>query len=265
MRRWLALLLCALALPAPADEFKWPRGARLAVSLGYDDALASQLDIALPALNAHGLKASFYLTLANEGFLKRQAEWRKAAAQGHELGNHTLFHACSRSQPGREWVEPQRDLDKISVAKLRDEILLASRLLAAIDGKTERTLTLPCIDTKAGGEAILPAIRGDFVAIKAGPEGLTPDITTADPADIGTADPSGMSGAQLIELVEKAAAQSQGRALFSLTFHGVGGDYLVVSREAHAALLKHLAAHPERYWVDSFVKIMAYVKAAQGK
>ena len=54
------LLVCvALAgLPAHAagsERFAWPSGTMAAVSLAYDDGLASQLDHALPALDRHGL------------------------------------------------------------------------------------------------------------------------------------------------------------------------------------------------------------------
>ena len=47
------LFLSAAAQGAP---FNWPQGARAAVSLGYDDGLASQLDHVVPALNARGLR-----------------------------------------------------------------------------------------------------------------------------------------------------------------------------------------------------------------
>ena len=61
-RFWLLLALCGGQ--AQAGDFHWPDGRKAAVSLAYDDALDSQLDNALPALDRHGLKASFYLTLA---------------------------------------------------------------------------------------------------------------------------------------------------------------------------------------------------------
>ena len=73
-----------------------------------------------------------------------------------------------------------------------------------------------------------------------------------------TAGPVGSSGAELIAIVEQAAAQG---TLASLTFHGIGGDHLSVSKEAHQALLQHLAAHPERFWVDSFVNIARHLRA----
>ena len=260
-----ALLAAGAASAQPAAAFAWPRGVPLAVSLAYDDSLPSQLDHALPALNALGLKASFYLTLSHDSVQRRLADWRAAAAQGHELGNHTLFHPCSRSAaPDRGWLAPHRDLDRISVAAQRDEILAANAFLQAIDGRSERTFTAPCGDLRAGGEPFMPAVRGAFVASKTRAGGVTPDVTAVDPHDIGIHAPVGAEADALVALVEEAARASGGRALVSITFHGVGGDHLAVSREAHDRLLRHLAAHPERYWVDTFLNIMRHVRAAGG-
>src|SRR5689334_12514889 len=70
----------------------WP-GKKCAVVLTYDDALNTHLDHVIPLLDSFGLKGTFYLT-AYAPACKRIDDWRKAAAEGHELGNHTLFHPC---------------------------------------------------------------------------------------------------------------------------------------------------------------------------
>jgi len=245
---------------AHGEAFQWPGGARAAVSLSYDDALPSQLDNALPALNALGLKATFYLTLSSPTVSQRLPEWRRAAAAGHELGNHTLFHPCSRSAAGRDWVPAHRDLDRISVAQMREEVLLANAYLQAIDGQTRRTFTAPCTDALAGGQPYLPAVKSEFVGIKTRIGGVAPSLATLDPWDVSTAAPEGASGAELIALVQQAAARG---SLASITFHGIGGDHLSVSKEAHQALLQHLADHPQRYWVDSFVNIISHLRATR--
>ena len=62
----IVIFVCNLLLALPAfssQDISWPNGARVAVSLSYDDALDSQLDHAVPSLDEHGFKASFYLTL----------------------------------------------------------------------------------------------------------------------------------------------------------------------------------------------------------
>ncbi|WP_343051203.1 polysaccharide deacetylase family protein [Pseudaquabacterium terrae] len=237
-------------------SFAWPGGATLAVSLSYDDALPSQLDNALPALNALGLKASFYLTLSSETLAQRLPEWRAAAAAGHELGNHTIFHPCSRSAASdRDWVAPHRDLDRLSVAALRDEIVAANGFLHAIDGRTERTFTAPCGDLRAGGEPYLPAILPLFLGIKSRSGGVTDDVLAQDLHDVSTWAPVAADADALIGFLERAAAASSGRGLASITFHGIGGDYLAVSKHAHERLLRHLATHPGRYWVATFADV----------
>ncbi|UGQ46941.1 polysaccharide deacetylase family protein [Massilia endophytica] len=267
MKKYLfpVLLGCALApgLAAAADAgFAWPHGARAAVSLAYDDALDSQLDNAIPALNRHGLRGSFYLQLSNPAVDRRMAEWRAAAKRGHELGNHTLFHQCSHSKPGREWVEAHRDIDSTSVAQMKDQVLLANTMLYAIDGRRERTMTAPCGDMEAKGEKYLPAVQPAFVAIKAGTgPAVIESMTGLDPYAVAVSAPVGMSGKELIAIVKQAAERG---TMVNFTFHGIGGDYLTISKEAHEELLAYLAANRKTYWTDTFLNIMKHVKRTTG-
>ena len=235
----------------------WPNGVRAAVSLAYDDALNSQLDNAIPTLNKYGLKASFYLSLASPTITKRLPEWRQVARNGHELGNHSLFHQCSSKGVDRSWVTAENDLDTISVAQLLAQIRLANSMLYAIDGKQERSFTVPCGDEFAAGVSYLAQIEGDFVAIKFGVGGVVQNMASIDPYAVSVAVPSDVTGAQLISIVERAAALG---TMANITFHGVGGDHLAVSVSAHDTLLAYLAAHRDIYWTDTFLNIMNYVK-----
>ena len=242
-------------------NFHWPKNIKAAVNLSYDDALDSQLDYAIPALEKYKLKGSFYLKLSNPTIAARLPEWRAVAAKGHELGNHTLFHQCSAAGPGREWVMPQYDLDKMSVAQIKDQILLANTMLYAIDGKRERTFTTPCGDLNAGGQNYLESIKSEFVAIKSVmSNGVTADMKTLDPYAVSVATPSDVTGKQLIDLVKEGAAKG---TMVNFTFHGISGDHLQTSKEAHEELLKYLADNRDIYWTDTFINIMKYVKAQQ--
>lgn len=247
---------------AAAQTFKWPKGQKAAVSLAYDDALDSQLDYAIPALNKYGLKGTFYLQLSSAVIDKRLPEWRAAAKKGHELGNHTLFHQCSKSKPGRDWVLVHRDLDKLSVDQMKDQVIMANTMLYSIDGKRERTFTAPCIDKEAGGQNYIDAVKSEFVAIKLEGGNVVPDMNKLDPYAVPVAFPAGVTGQQLIDIVKEAAAKG---TMANFTFHGVGGDHLTTSAEAHDELLKYLAANKDIYWVDTFVNEMKYVKANQKK
>jgi peptidoglycan/xylan/chitin deacetylase (PgdA/CDA1 family) len=251
------------AAAEPDHAFAWPQGARAAVSLAYDDALDSQLDHALPALDKYRLKGSFYLQLSNPAVARRMADWRAAARRGHELGNHSLFHQCAGSKPGRSWVAPHRNLDTTSVEQMRDQILLANTMLTAIDGRRQRTFTAPCGDTLAGGRDYLPAVRDGFVAIKAGAgSGVIDAMDRLDPFAVPVAAPEGSSGAELIALVKQAMQRG---TMVNFTFHGIGGDYLSVSSQAHEELLRFLAAHRRLLWTDTFLNIMRHVRQQQAR
>lgn len=255
----LGLLVAAAASAAP---FAWPGGAKAAVSLGYDDALASQLDHVIPALNQRGLRASFYIPINGPTLPARQHEWKAAAAAGHELGNHSLFHGCSANLPGRDWVQPHRDLERQLPAQVQEQVIAANTWLQSLDGRTRRTFTPPCFDLQAGGQDFVAALRPHFVAYRAAAPALTTDTAQLDPYAMPAYFVQDWTGAQLIELVEKAAAQG---ALVSLLFHGVGAEHLSVTREAHDQLLDHLARNKARFWTDSFVNIMENARKQAGR
>lgn len=241
--------------------FAWPGGARAAVSLAYDDALDSQLDNAIPALDRHGIKGTFYLQLSSPPVAARMQDWRAAAANGHELGNHSLFHQCSGAGPDRSWVQPHRDLDTTTREQMRDQVLLGNTMLAAIDGRHERTYTAPCFDVKAVGGDYLPPLHASFVAIKAGNgPGVPLSMAALDPYRVAAVAPVDASGAQLIALVRQAGERG---TMIAFTFHGIGGDHLSVSSQAHDELLRFLAAHRKEYWTDTFLNIMKHVRQQQ--
>jgi peptidoglycan/xylan/chitin deacetylase (PgdA/CDA1 family) len=70
----------------------WPRGGQAAVSLTYDDGLDSQLDNAVPQLDALGLKGTFFVT--GENMDARLKDWVTLAQHGHEIADHTVTHPC---------------------------------------------------------------------------------------------------------------------------------------------------------------------------
>ena len=263
LRLSILIVACTLAssvFAAGGTSFQWPENRKAAVSLAYDDALDSQLDNAIPALDRHGLKGSFYLQLSSPPVGKRMAEWRAAAGNGHELGNHTLFHQCSGSMQGREWVEPQRDLDKTTAAQMQDQVRMANVMLAAIDGRHERTMTVPCGDVLAEGKNYIELVASEFVAIKLGPGTVVPDMYKLDLQAVPVGVPVDVSGQQLIAWVQEAARLG---TMANFTFHGIGGDHLAVSSEAHEELLAYLAAHRDMYWTDTFLNLTKYVRNQQ--
>lgn len=89
------ILATLVADQARAQIARPAKGKKAALVLTYDDALRSQLDIAIPQLHAAGFKGTFFLDgdITPAEILR----WRKAQSTGHELGNHSVFHPCPRA------------------------------------------------------------------------------------------------------------------------------------------------------------------------
>src|SRR5207244_205031 len=89
------------AMPAHSP---WQDDCHGAVSLTFDDGMTSQLQIAIPMLNDHSLRGTFYVNPRGDNWQERLEPWREAARTGHEIGNHTMAHPCTRAF--RETGEP---------------------------------------------------------------------------------------------------------------------------------------------------------------
>jgi len=63
------------------------------------------------------------------------------------------------------------------------------------------------------------------------------------------------------DLIHFAESVLRSGGLGVYMFHGVGGDYLDVSAEAHRALLDWLQAHRGEIWVGTFGEVMDHVAA----
>lgn len=250
-------LLTVLAYAMSAQEKAPWRDKQCAVSLTYDDALNVHLDNVVPILDSLGFKSTFYLSGFFPAFRERSAEWKSVASKGNELGNHTLFHPCEGTVPGREWVKPDYDLNNYTMQRLIDEITMANVLLKAIDGRTKRTFAYPCGDMKIGDSSYVDRIRDDFVGAR-GVERKMQRMDEIDLYGIGSYIISGQSEDELIGLVKKAIKDN---ALLVFLFHGVGGEHsLNVSLEAHSRLLHYLKQNEKIIWVAPLVEIVEYVK-----
>lgn len=234
MKVFATVVLCsALSYSALAAE-------PLRVNLSYDDALESQLANVIPVLNRYQVKGSFYVVPSYDGFTSHQSEWASIAQQGHELGNHSLTHPCQASLPGREWVAADNDLDTMSVEDMLEQVKQANEVLFAVDGKTERSYTPPCGDKLAGGKNYIPALAGLFTGIK---------WWELDKETETVYMPENSSTQDLIEMLNKVPESTK---IVTYIFHGVGGDYIAVSSEAHEGFVKYLVDNKDKYNVDTY-------------
>jgi sialate O-acetylesterase len=233
-----------------------------AVVLTYDDAIDVDLDNVVPALDSLGLKGTFYIIGSSPVVNKRINEWRLAAQHGHELGNHSMFHPCDGSLPGRNFVTPDGDLSKYTVTRAVQEIRANNTLLKAIDGKDKRTFAYPCGDRQIGGVYFYDQLKNEFV----GARGVTEGLQTAEQVDLTNIDCyaiNGQSADYMINLVKQA---QQTHTLLVFLFHGVGGGHnLNVGLKEHSQLLHYLKAHEKEIWIAPMVDVAERIKMTRAE
>lgn len=198
---WLIVFLLGQIILHAQSSDTW-NGKTCAVVLTYDDAIDIDLDHVVPALDSAGLKGTFYLIGSSPVVTKRISEWRKAAAEGHELGNHSLFHPCDGTKSGRSFVNPETDLSKYTVHRAVAEIRQNNVLLNAIDGKKERTFAYPCADLTINGQPFYPALKNEFVAAR-GVHGNLDSIDKVNLDDMDCYSMNNQTGDYMISLVKK--------------------------------------------------------------
>ena len=256
---WMSLA-CLAGTSAQEESTGIWNGKKCAVSLTYDDGLNVHLDRVIPALDSMGMKGTFYLTGFRDGVGKRINDWRAAAGNWHELGNHTLFHPCIAVANGRDysdWVKPEYDLNGYTITRMTDEIKMANIFLNAIDGKNTRTIAYPCGDCFIQDSSYVPFIRNDMAGGRGGSGYNTilgTDIYRI--ASIGVDDH--YSGEQLIGIVQKA---QKTETLVVICFHGVGGEHRTdISFGKHNMLLRYLKENETRIWVAPLVEVAEYIR-----
>lgn len=254
------LLFAGQVLPLQHTNAQYWNNHSCAVALTFDDGLNVHLDKAIPLMDSLGFKGTFYIPGNAPTVDQRMTDWRSAAARGHELGNHTLFHPCAGSPAGREWVNPNYDLDHYTLKRITDEIKLANTLLSAIDGKQKRTFAYTCGEMHAGDESFYDLVKSEFAAAR----GVASGFETAGIADAYNLKAfmiSGQTGEEMIGLVEQAM---ESKTLLVFLFHGVGGEHSIdVEWHEFRKLLFFLKAHESAIWVAPLVDMATFIKSGR--
>jgi peptidoglycan/xylan/chitin deacetylase (PgdA/CDA1 family) len=260
MMRTLAIVILIMGFSSASGQSPSWNGKKCAVVLTYDDALDVHLDQAIPALDSQKFRGTFYLIVGGSVTDLRLDDWKSAAARGHELGNHSLFHPCDGSKPGRSFVTPETDLSKYTLARTLREIHLANTMLRAVDGRTERTFAYPCGDLMAEGKMYYDALRSDFVGAR-GVRGAMNMQESINYDNINSYGINGQPSTYMIDLVKEAVSK---KAMLVFLFHGVGGGHsLNVDAREHSRLLHYLKQHEDEIWVAPLVDVLKFTRAQQ--
>ena len=249
-----------VAAQAPVSSFHWPEGYRTAVSLSFDDARESQLDVGAPVLAETRTKVTFYLTAGNLG--KRADDWKKAAAAGHELGNHSMVHPCSGNF---EWSRTQA-LEDMSLDRMRQELTEANRAIEAATGVRPVTFAYPCGQTFVGRgrgvQSYVPLISELFLSGRLWLSEAPNDPGYADLAQLTGYPMDDVEFDELEPVVRGAIDRGQWLVLAGHDIGSTPGKQ-VTRVSMLRALTRYLQQRDRLVWVDTVGAVAAHVQRSR--
>jgi len=220
---------------AQTSPSQWPGGARMALSLSFDDGRESQVTAGLPVFARHGAKATFFVVPS--AVERRLDGWKEAVAAGHEIGNHSLTHSCSGNLP----FARQKALEDHSIPRMREELAEANRRITALLGVTPRTFAYPCGQTFVGRgrqtQSYVPVVADLFLVGRGWLDEAANDPAFVDLAQTLGVEMDGKDFAQIRPLLDTARTRG---AWLVLAGHDIGPDGGQTTR---VAMLDELLAY----------------------
>jgi peptidoglycan-N-acetylglucosamine deacetylase len=236
--------------------FQWPQGKRAAVSLSFDDARVSQVDTGLALLNEHHVKVTFFVQAEN--ISHRLEGWKKAVADGHEIGNHSVTHPCT----GNYAFSRHNALEDYSLQRMAAQLDEANAEIQRLLGVKPTTFAYPCGQKFVGRgvdvKSYVPLVAERFLVGR----GYL-DESPNDPAFCDLAQAMGtpfddLDFEQMKKVVDEAA--KNGRWVIFVG-HEIGQrGYQVTDTAALAALCDYLRNPASGVWLSTVGEIGEYVR-----
>lgn len=244
-----------LSVFAQEAGFPWPDGKKMALSLSFDDARASNPTLGIPLLDEYGVRATFFV-LPDQ--VKTNLEgWKKAVTSGHEMANHSITHPCS----GNFTWSRHKALENYTLDRMREELLAANAQIQDLLGVSPTVYAYPCGQMYVGSgihaQSLVPLISELFVAGRGWLNEAPVDPFYADMAQINGVEMDGKSFEQLSGYLQQAAANGQWLVLAGHETNDSGRQttYLETLRK-----LASYANDPANgIWVAPIGEVAAYV------
>ncbi|WP_460473110.1 polysaccharide deacetylase family protein [Emticicia fontis] len=253
----LMLVLASLTSFAQTQTFKWPNGARVAISLTFDDARGSNASKGAPLLDEYGVKGTFYVV---PSAVKGQLEaWKKVVANGHEIGNHSLNHSCS----GNFVWSRNSALENYTIEKMRAELLEANKQIEALLGVKAESYAYPCGQTFVGRgkntQSFVPVIADLFASGRTWLDEAPVDPSYCDMAQLTGMEMDGKDFEQILPIIEDATKNGQWLVLAGHETNDSG------YQTTRLAMLRKLCAYAKDpangIWIAPVGEVTRYVKA----
>jgi len=243
--------------PLPPTRFEWPQDQTVGVSLSFDDARASQLDVGVPLLDSYNVKATFYVSI--EPMRQRLSDWKAVRATGHEIGNHSMRHACTSNFP----FSKGKALEDYTLEQMAAELDQANAEIEKSLGVRPVTFAYPCgqkfVGRGVNAKSYVPAVASRFLAGRGWRDEAPTAPAVCDLAQLMTMELDGLTWEQLKGLIEQARKTG---GWLVLCGHDVGeGGRQTVRIDTLRAFCEYAKDPKNGVWVDTVANIGRYVAA----
>lgn len=235
--------------------FHWPEGKQVAVSLTFDDARMSQVAGGTALLDEYGVKATFFVV---PGQVKAQLDgWKKATANGHEIGNHSLLHPCSGNFP---WAR-EKALENYTMEQMRNELVSANMEIENLLGVKPQVFAYPCGQTYVGRglhtKSYIPLVAELFTIGRGWLDEGPNDPSFCDFAQLTGMEMDGKNAEEILNLIESA---KKNNFWIILAGHEMGVSGAQTTRLAMLRKLMEYAQDPVNgVWIAPAGTVAKYV------
>lgn len=237
-------------------DFNWPNGAKVAISITFDDARPSQLDVGLPILDKHDVKATFYIS--PNAFEERLDDWKQAHKNGHEVANHSMIHPCSGNYP---WAR-HKALEEYTLDKMETELIEANAYIKNHVGEEPVSFAYPCGQSYVGRgadlQSYIPLVSGLFLTARGWKNSYANDPTFCDLANLAGRELDLLSFDQALVIMEDAKDNG-----FWLIWggHNVGEQKRqTILSETLEQICIYAKDQANEIWIDTVGNIGKYIK-----
>jgi peptidoglycan/xylan/chitin deacetylase (PgdA/CDA1 family) len=225
----------------------WPAGKRAAVSLTFDDARFSQMDVGLALFERHGARATFYVS--PDRLDARLDRWQEAVRQGHEIGHHSLTHPCT----GNFEFARGNALEDYTLERMGADLAEATVAIERRLGVRPVSFAYPCGQTFVGRgvntRSYVPLVARLFESGRLWLCEDTNDPLRYDPAQVLALELDGKTFLEVRPLLERA--RERGRWLV-FAGHEIGtGGRQTTQVETLEAILTFAADPANGLWLDT--------------
>jgi hypothetical protein len=247
---------------ASRESFPWPHGKLAAISLSFDEALASQVDVGLDLLDKCGVKASFYVL--PKAVKERLGGWKRAVAGGHEIGNHTMTRPCTLNY---DW-SVDNPIENYSLQMIAKDIDDANAEIERSLGVTPRTFAYPCGQLFVGrgrqAQSYVHLVAERFIAGRGPNSDTINNPGLCDLSKVYGMAFNGMDYDGMLKQVSETVHRGWWTIFVGYEISDRKGSQ-VTSTSALQALCRHISDPSLGIWVDTVEHVGRYIQQVQAK